>query len=45
MFQETPKIRQNKIVLDGLKGFQSKKPKFIKFNNKSADRYLVLAQM
>ena len=30
------------MVLDGLKGFQSKKSKFKTFNYKSADRYLVL---
>ena len=30
------------MVLDGLKGFQSKKSKFLTFNYKSADRYLVL---
>ena len=30
------------MVLDGLKGFQSKKSKFMTFNYKSADRYLVL---
>ena len=33
------------MVLDGLKGFQSKKSKFMTFNYKSADRYLVLPQM
>ena len=28
------------MVLDGLKGFHARKPKFMTFNNKSADRYL-----
>ena len=33
------------MVLDGLKGFQSKKSKFKTFNYKSADIYLVLPRM